>query len=219
MPRQVWSAETGTPPPAPAVAGGEATVPASGQVEPAPAAPGTPERPAASGKAPRGRGAGGGAAALSFAAGMLYQWAHEGAVERRRDTEGYVPVGPAEFADEGLLSRIGRFFADPTLDSQADLSSRLNVPVWRDQVRKAAAAHRADGVLRVMYQVQFPSQYFQDVRDIEVTYTRQPDGTWRVTSVGAPFPEGTSVPDLNRIIDPGVSDYEVGRMLGMPMTA
>jgi hypothetical protein len=97
-----------------------------------------------------GRGSGSGGTILSIAAGFLYQWAHQGAVEQRRDTEGYAPVGPAEFAEEGLLSRIGRWIMDPFLDTQSDLGSRLNVPVWRNRIRQAAA-HAPDGVLRINY--------------------------------------------------------------------
>jgi hypothetical protein len=57
--------------------------------------------------------------------------------------------------------------------------------------------------------VQFPSDFLQDIRDVLVTYTREPNGTWRVTSGAECFPPGAPVPNLNRILDPGVSDAEV----------
>ncbi|MFI9812687.1 hypothetical protein [Saccharothrix variisporea] len=159
-------------------------------------------------------GGGSGGAVLSVALGFFYQWAHQRAVEHRRDTEGYAPVGPLEFADEDLLSRIGRWVLDPLLDSQADLGSRLNVDVWRRRVREAVAAHQVDGVVTIVFQVEFPSTgILQDVRDIPITYTRQQDGTWRAGSGGQAMPAGASVPDLNRIIDRSVSDDAVRHML------
>lgn len=199
VPVEVWSAETGATPPVPA--------------EPLPPV----EEPGiAPGEVPPEGGPSGGGAALSFAAGLFYQWAHQGAVEERRDTEGYAPVGPAEFADEGLLSRIGRWLADPFLDTQADLGSRLNVPVWRARIREAAATRPPGGTLEITYQVAVPSATglpgLQSIDDVPVTYTRQPDGRWTVTSSGT-FPSGVTVPDLNAIVDPAVSDADVRTML------
>jgi hypothetical protein len=237
VPRELWSADTGVGTAPVASSSASEPLPASGVAEPAAAAGVVAEpvatpasgvsaespaasRPAATGEPVEGGGGSGAAGGvLSIAAGFLYQWAHQGAVERRRDTEGYAPVGPLEFAEEGLFSRIGRLIMDPTLDTQSNLEARLNVPVWRNQIRQAVA-NAPGGVFRMTYQVQFPSQVLQDIRDVPVTYARQPDGTWRVTSGTEGFPPGISVPDLNRILDTGVSDAEVrGMLLYDPYTA
>ncbi|MET7900741.1 DUF4157 domain-containing protein [Streptomyces sp. NPDC005355] len=167
----------------------------------------------AAGLSRAGAAAGTAGGLLSVGAPLLYSWyLHPRAVEARREQEGYVPTGPTQFAEEGLLKRFGRQLLDPFLESSADPSSRLNVPTWRQKVREAAAAKGPGQTLEVNWQVQVPNPVFgTEMRDFRVIYSKQPDGSWRTGPPPRDMP--VAPPDINRIIDPAVSDDSVRSML------
>lgn len=177
-------------------------------VPPAVPRPAVPAEPVGT---PRGMLPGTAVAVGVLGLGLVSGALRQRAVERQRDTEGYAPVGPAAFANEGLLSRIGRFVQDPTLGALTPAADRFNMPVWRANLRSRAQAVPPGGTLTINWQrhgsgVLGLNQYRGDTA---VTYDRLPDGTFRarVPEGGRRdgdtvyFDEGNErVPDLNVLI-------------------
>jgi hypothetical protein len=135
---------------------------------------------------------------------------HSAAVKRRADVEGYVPSGAAQY--DTWWERLGHWFLDPTLDRGAPVEGRLNIPVWRQRLRDAAGAKKPGESMDMLWQVEMPSRFLgTETHDFVVNYQKLPDGTWRA----GPAPAGMPVapPDLNRIMDPSVSDGAVESMI------
>lgn len=191
-----------------------AAVPPRGQIPlplRLPTGGGTTPAPPRTTVTPRSGTPGTGGAALGLGLGVVSGLARQAAMQRQVETEGYAPVGPSAFAEEGLLMRLGRWLQDPFLGALTPASSRFNVTVWRANVRRRAAAVRPGGSLTVNWQFRSdPMAIFPN--DVYVTYDKLPDGSWRARAP-ADAPRGFTTPDLNRIIDPNVSDQEVQNML------
>lgn len=191
-----------------------------------PVAPPVPEAavtPPASETAPptaRGglRGLGGTALGVgSFALPFIYGPIHQRRVQQRADQEGYVPVGPRQFANEGFLSRLGRIFLDPTLDSGVDARGRINIPVYRQRLREATANVPPGGTYTMPFQYQHSGTFGTVTDDFVLTYQRSPNGTF-VLQPNPSLP--ITPPDINIIMDPAVSDEAVYNMIfRSPMTA
>jgi hypothetical protein len=131
--------------------------------------------------------------------------------ERDLATTGYSPVGTAPFAAEPWYIRLGSFLRGDVMELAGDLGP-LNVPVWRNHVRKVAGDKKPGETLSFGWQYKNPLEPFGLIEDVDVIYIKNNDGTWRVQSVADP-PAGFVAPDLNRIIDTKVSDGEVVNML------
>jgi hypothetical protein len=161
-----------------------------------------------------GEGPGGGAAVAGVGIGLAYSLLiHPAAIARRRDTEGFAPTGPDP--EEGILTRLGRFFLDPTFDDAVPAASRFNLPVWRSRVRSAAGAKRSGETLRMSWERERPGLFPGSVThdNVDVEYTRQPDGTFSAGRVVDGDAEGFTPPDINRVLDPNVSNDSVMYML------
>jgi len=90
-----------------------------------------------------------------------------------------------------------------------------NIPVWRNTIRQKAAAIKPGETLPFSWQFKDRTQPMAFTQDIIVTYEKNPNGSWRVRDV-SDKPAGFRVPDLNRLIDPGVSDTSVEDMISGP---
>jgi hypothetical protein len=208
----------GRPPTRPELLMGESLPPAAAPAAPAGAPPVRPTVPPEGEGAAQGRGGGAwegvGSALFSIGLGIVYSFAHAGAIERRRDAEGYSPAGPLAVADESLLERLGRWMLDPTLDGAVPAEERLNIPVWRRRIRQRVASSAPGDTITFTWQFQDDADPIRSMfpEDIEVTYTKQPDGRWRAGTPSS-SPPGFRVPDLNKIVDETVSDAEIHDML------
>ena len=156
---------------------------------------------------------GSGSAALSVGIGVAYSIVHQAAMNRKRDTEGFAPVGPDP--EEGILTRLGRFFADPTMGDNIPAAGRFNLPVWRSRVRSIAGAKKTGETLRMSWEREkpgiLPGMVTHDSVDVE--YVRQPDGTFGPGKVVDGDSEGFAAPDINRVIDSNVSNDSIMYML------
>jgi Domain of unknown function (DUF4157) len=188
-------------------------------VEPtAPPPEGVPVTPETGVPPPEGSGGlemvpGSGGAALQVGLGVAYMFAHRAAIEHRRDTEGFAPTGPNP--DESIITQLGRFLMDPTFDDAVPAASRFNLPVWRNRMRSIAGAKATGETFRMSWERErpgiLPGMVTHDSVDVE--YTRQPDGTFGPGRVVDGDAEGFTPPDVNRILDPNVSNDSIMYML------
>jgi hypothetical protein len=191
-------------------------LPAAGGTTATPTAPPSAAPPPTSRMAP-GTGMAVGMLGLSLLSG----YARQKAMEREVEEKGYAMAGPRAFAEEGFLMRLGRFFQDPTLGAMTPPSSRFNVTTWRKFVRSKANAVAAGGTLEVTWQFHTqdePFSIFPKIIDVDVTYEKQGDGTWRARPP-KDTPKGFSVPDINRVISDSVPDSEIMTVLFPGTTA
>ena len=175
-----------------------------------------------------------GAGIATVGLGVATAVAHTYAVKKIRETEGYAPVGALAYAHESLFSRIGRILTGAVLETQEDLRTRFDLPVWRANVKKRADAVPAGGTLLIIYQAPVQREVFQEVLDLAAVYRKTADGRWELMPEGTKIPEydpatvlkglvlpvvsgGKGVitpPDLNLIVG-GASDADVGAMLNI----
>ncbi len=156
-----------------------------------------------------------GGIALGVAAVGMY--GREKQRERQFEQEGYAPIGLAAHQDDSLAVRLGAFFRG----DQAEMSgspSMPNIPVWRNHIREKANAKKPGETLGFTWQFVDPDSVFSSTRDVDVTYQKQSGGSWRTIKV-EDRPKGFSAPDLDKLIDPGVSDDFVKNMISSRTSA
>ncbi|MFF0492156.1 hypothetical protein ACFYTQ_24260 [Nocardia sp. NPDC004068] len=132
--------------------------------------------------------------------------------ERQRETQGYAPVGSAAFADSPWYERLGGFFRGDWFESSVRSPDSVDLPVWREHVRRQAAAKKIGETLSFTWQTRDRSRPDDHTIDVLVRYRKSPDARWVVESVDD-APEGFTAPDLDRILDPAVSDLDISIML------
>ncbi|NLX08139.1 MAG: hypothetical protein GXY36_00635, partial [Chloroflexi bacterium] len=196
------AAETPAPAPKPAAAPPPKAAPVA-EIPPktAPAKPGV--NPKASGK---WSGVGGGL--LGVFAPFIMGWVHQKAVEKRVEEqaqkEGY--VSPEAPSGQGFLYDLGAWLLDPlgSAEKSVGIDKRFNLGVWRARIREKANSLKPGETLTITWDIgkcSFDFMGNQEVEQRPVTYTKQADGSWKVTKGN---PSGT--PDLNRIVSPDVPD-------------
>ncbi|MEO5817973.1 MAG: DUF4157 domain-containing protein [Gemmatimonadaceae bacterium] len=165
-------------------------------------------------------GSAGGAANLALAG--LGAYARNEWREHQLKTEGYAAKGTAAHLPgsagglEGVkrsLEYAGAAARGDSFDmaSSAPTAADFNVVVWQARVREITAGKKPGDTLTVVWQKAMSDS---ETVDIEVTYEKLPDGSWRA---GPPSdtPAGFKVPDINRIIAPGATNIDVERELGI----
>jgi hypothetical protein len=138
--------------------------------------------------------------------------------KRQAEHEGYAPVGIAAHQEEGIggtAARAGAFLRGDQAEMFVGGPSLPNIPVWRNNIRQKAAAKKPGETLPFNWQFRDRTQPIAYTQDVIVTYEKNRDGSWRVRDV-SDKPAGFSVPDLNRLIDPGTSDSSVEDMISGP---
>ncbi|MFI6041860.1 hypothetical protein ACIA8C_09510 [Nocardia sp. NPDC051321] len=130
----------------------------------------------------------------------------------QQQEEGYAPVGGAAYAAEPWYIRLGSFFRGDLFESSSTTPEPADVPVFRANLRKKADAKRVGETLDFNWQKPDRNSALPRTLNISVTYKKAPDGRWVVEAVGD-APSGFTPPDINRIIDPAVSDSAVDSML------
>jgi hypothetical protein len=182
-----------------------------------------------------GRGGGGGGAALTLLLSVIDSEIHARAVRARADREGYVP------STETLGEAIGNMLRFGSPAEPVPLEERVSIAVWRARIRRETEGARTY-LFSWEVPVMGPMPGTERMLHLRVRYTRdQPrrdgsppqatrtrrfhrgdfSGRWRPdrprlqhdceVSPGRRFDMAT--PDLDRIIDPRVSDEDVLQML------
>ncbi|MCM6771973.1 hypothetical protein NDR87_03230 [Nocardia sp. CDC159] len=132
--------------------------------------------------------------------------------EEQLERRGYAPVGAAAFAEEPWYVQLGSLFRLDWFESSVRAPGPVDIPVWRQHVRRTADAKKPGDTLRFLWQTPDRSRPIPSTRDIEVTYRKTPEGRWRVETIDD-APAGFTPPDLNAIVDPAVGDGTVAAML------
>jgi hypothetical protein len=176
-------------------------------------------------KAPFHRGAwkGTGAAAAKvgffIAFNIIHGRAEAKRIEEQREKTGYVPPG----ATGDKLRDIGNFIGDPS-GTTIPLHERFEISAWRRTMRDAANNKKIGELYRAPWETRddtyikrygegfgFPTSKILFVTYLKVPDSRMPSGKWIVVSTEMDDP-----PDLNMVINPGISDEEVRKYLELP---
>ena len=155
-----------------------------------------------------------------MAAMMALSYVHARAVAERAQEErqktGFADWGPTG----NRLYDLGAWFLDPTDDAgrSIPLSQRFDMPTWRRNLAIKLLKHPVGEKLRLSWTTQGdPDPTWGDptYRKFIGIYIKRPDGTW--TTWGCKNCEGDDFPpDLNKIVDPFVSDAELRDYLELP---
>jgi hypothetical protein len=131
--------------------------------------------------------------------------------EAQLEETGYAPVGVAAYGKEDVFAQAGAFFRGAILETIGLGQPAFNTPVWREDVRSQLEFKAPGQTTTVTWQTQTTTESGHPVfRNELVTYQMTADRTWVV--VGNP---GFTPPDLNKIIDPNVTDAQVEKLLGI----
>jgi hypothetical protein len=156
---------------------------------------------------------------LKFAATIALSYIHSAAVQKRMHEEaartGWADGGPTG----NRLYDLGAWLLDPTNEAARSMpfSQRFDMDKWRATMKHAADA-KAPGDY---YRCTWTTSDGYDVlgtpkeRTFDATYRKGADGTWRTVSCKG-CQDGEVPPDLNRIIDPKVSNEEIRKYLELP---
>jgi hypothetical protein len=134
--------------------------------------------------------------------------------EHQYKTEGYDPAGLAAHQSDSLAHRVGAFFRGDQAEMVTGAKGSLNMPVWRGNFRSTAGAKKPGETLTINWQYKDIRDSKSFLQDVPIVYQKLPDGSWQSMPVEAP-PDGFRIPNLNKIVDPQVSDSEVLDMISM----
>lgn len=183
-----------------------------------------PSEPPATGLKPAGtpKGTGLVGGALGFGLPLAVGWIHQRAVQRRiqerAKTEGYVPRDAP--SGEGVFyDVVSRLLIDPMndADKSVPLDMRLDVGVWRSQIRLLDRKKKPGDTLKSEWDVGTCRKDFlgnQEVEKRKITYEKQADGRWKVISGDA-----SAMPDLNDLISTDIPDADIRAKLTIDCTA
>ena len=156
---------------------------------------------------------------LKFAATIALSYVHAAAVARRMHEQ----VAKTGWADGGPTGNraydFGAWLLDPTNETARSMpfSQRFDMAKWRDTMKTAADAKAPGEHYRCTWTT---SDGYDDLghareRTFKADYLKGPDGVWRTVSCQG-CKDDEVPPDLNRIIDPKVSDEEIRKYLELP---
>ena len=113
----------------------------------------------------------------------------------------------------------GAWLLDPTNETARSMPfrQRFDMAKWRDTMKTAADAKAPGEHYRCTWTT---SDGYDDLghareRTFKADYLKGPDGVWRTVSCQG-CKDDEVPPDLNRIIDPKVSDEEIRKYLELP---
>jgi hypothetical protein len=122
-----------------------------------------------------------GAAVASVGLGLFAASSQQRQLERQRDSEGYAPAGAAAF--KGLFDGLANYFTDPSMRTLVPSASRFNFSMWRENVRRNAAATPIGDTFTMAWQIHEPPALGGDPeytgRDVLVEYERVSETEWR----------------------------------------
>jgi hypothetical protein len=156
---------------------------------------------------------------LKFAATIALSYVHAAAVTRRMHEQ----VAKTGWADGGptgnRLYDVGAWLLDPTNETARSMpfSQRFDMAKWRDTMKHAADAKAPGDHYRCTWTTSDGYDALGHVRErtFKADYLKGPDGVWRTVSCKG-CEDGEVPPDLNKIIDPKVSDEEIRKYLELP---
>jgi hypothetical protein len=164
---------------------------------------------------------GAGLSAGKMAAMLALSYFHSRAVaervEKERQETGFADWGPTG----NRLYDLGAWILDPTDETgrSIPLSQRFNMPAWRRNLAIKLLNHPVGEKLRLSWTTEGdpdPTWGNPTYRKFIGIYIKRPDGTWNTWGCkdckGDDFP-----PDLEKIIDPFVSDDELRKYLQLPL--
>jgi len=153
--------------------------------------------------------------AAMIALGHLHAQAVVERVREQAATQGWADYGPT--GDK--LYDFGAWLLDPTNEASRSVpfSQRFNMDTWRQRMKDAADAKPVGG----LYKCEWTTSDGHDAlgnpqyRTFKAEYLKMPDGSWRTESCKG-CQNGEVPPDLNKIIDPRLSNEEIRRYLELP---
>jgi hypothetical protein len=155
-----------------------------------------------------------------MAAAMALSYVHGKAVaervEEERQETGFADWGPTG----NRLYDLGAWFLDPTdeVGRSIPLSQRFDMPTWRRNLATRLLKHPVGEKLRMSWTTSGdpdPTWGNPTYRQFIGIYVKRPDGTWSTWGC-KDCESGDFPPDLNRILDPFVSDAELWDYLELP---
>ena len=143
-----------------------------------------------------------------LALGYIHARAKAERIRELSHERGWVPYGAGyEKGLGGILDRAGDVLLDPG-DTSTPASDRFDAHAWRANMHKWFDGHKPGDTVDFTWDVP-PDGPFELPRHEKVTYTLGADGKWRPDTNG-------DFPDVNRILDPSVSDRDVHDTIVMP---
>lgn len=143
---------------------------------------------------------------VSTVLGIAYPYIAHAAMYARKDEEGYIPYGPTGYAHESKLMRVARGMMDPSLGNDIPIDSRLNVKTWRAKIANQLRPKKTNDIITFTWQrvEHDPKINATTYEDVDVRYMKLQTGKW-IPLLNDPINLPT-IPDLNYIINPEVSD-------------
>ena len=136
--------------------------------------------------------------------------------QQQAQKTGFAPIGPTG----DTLYDLGAWFLDPTNETQRSVpfSQRFHMATWRQTIRDAADKKAVGDTYKFPWETDDGWDALREHRKTKtcyVYYRKGPSGYW-YTIKGSCDEDDFFPPDLNKVIDPNVSDEELRKYLELP---
>jgi hypothetical protein len=167
-------------------------------------------------KAWKGTGVGALKTGALIALSILHGKAVVERMQKQAQETGFAPIGP--IGDK--LYDLGAWFLDPTNEAgrSVPFSQRFHMATWRQTIRDAADKKAVGDTYKFPWETDDgwdPLREHRMTKTCYVYYRKGPNGYW-YTIRGACNEDEFFPPDLNKVIDPNVSDEELRQYLELP---
>lgn len=137
-------------------------------------------------------------------------------MQKQVQETGFAPVGPTG----NTLYDLGAWFLDPTNEAgrSVPFSQRFHMASWRQTIRDAADKKAVGDTYKMPWETDDGWDALREHRKTKtcyVYYRKGPNGYW-YTIKGSCNEDEFFPPDLNKVIDPNVSDEELRQYLELP---